>query len=336
MPRVTVSSPGRCPGDRGSRDSSAATLSMRLDRDRQQGLRRRFTGNREAPPTFDPSAELIEADIRDDSLGRPRPLHRTQGGLSPRRPGERRRLGQGSPARRPRQLDGLPEPPAGGASLWRTGRGSSSSPPAAASTATSAKRSCRRRSRSMRRPLSPYGASKLAVETYLRVYGHLHGLDHGIVRPSNVYGPRQDPKRRGGGDRHLRPGHARRPAGNHLRRRGGSCGITSTCRIVVDGVMAVYRSGRPGPVQPRHGDSRLRERAVLLAGRTGTGLIRRRLTARRGPETSAGSGSTSPPPRGISVGGRGSPFRRACGGRSTGSGGEQARPGEPPWMPVPS
>ncbi len=42
-------------------------------------------------------------------------------------------------------------------------------------------------------PLSPYGASKLAVENYLRVYGHLYGLDYGIVRPANVYGPRQNP-----------------------------------------------------------------------------------------------------------------------------------------------
>ena len=42
-------------------------------------------------------------------------------------------------------------------------------------------------------PLSPYGASKLAVENYLRVYGHLYGIDYGIVRPANVYGPRQNP-----------------------------------------------------------------------------------------------------------------------------------------------
>ena len=45
----------------------------------------------------------------------------------------------------------------------------------------------------MTQPLSPYGASKLAVENYLRVYGHLYGLDYGIVRPANVYGPRQNP-----------------------------------------------------------------------------------------------------------------------------------------------
>ena len=42
-------------------------------------------------------------------------------------------------------------------------------------------------------PLSPYGASKLAVENYLRVFGHLYGIDYGIVRPANVFGPRQNP-----------------------------------------------------------------------------------------------------------------------------------------------
>ena len=43
------------------------------------------------------------------------------------------------------------------------------------------------------RPSSPYGASKLAVENYLPVYGDLYGLDYVIVRPANIYGPRQDP-----------------------------------------------------------------------------------------------------------------------------------------------
>ena len=42
-------------------------------------------------------------------------------------------------------------------------------------------------------PLSPYGASKLAVENYLRVYSHLYRINYGIVRPANVYGPRQNP-----------------------------------------------------------------------------------------------------------------------------------------------
>ena len=42
-------------------------------------------------------------------------------------------------------------------------------------------------------PLSPYGASKAAAETYLRVYRHVHGIDSVSLRYGNVYGPRQDP-----------------------------------------------------------------------------------------------------------------------------------------------
>jgi UDP-glucose 4-epimerase len=43
------------------------------------------------------------------------------------------------------------------------------------------------------RPLDPYGASKLAAETYLSVYRHNFGLDFCALRYGNVYGPRQDP-----------------------------------------------------------------------------------------------------------------------------------------------
>ncbi len=43
------------------------------------------------------------------------------------------------------------------------------------------------------KPLSTYGASKLAIENYLRVYGDLYNLNYTIVRPANVYGPRQNP-----------------------------------------------------------------------------------------------------------------------------------------------
>lgn len=43
------------------------------------------------------------------------------------------------------------------------------------------------------KPLSPYAVSKLAIEHYLRVYGHLYDLNYSIVRPANVYGPRQNP-----------------------------------------------------------------------------------------------------------------------------------------------
>jgi UDP-glucose 4-epimerase len=43
------------------------------------------------------------------------------------------------------------------------------------------------------RPLSPYAASKLAIETYLPIYERLCGLEHTVIRLGNVYGPRQDP-----------------------------------------------------------------------------------------------------------------------------------------------
>jgi UDP-glucose 4-epimerase len=46
---------------------------------------------------------------------------------------------------------------------------------------------------SPRRPLAPYGASKLAAEEYLATYARLHGQRHVVLRLGNVYGPRQDP-----------------------------------------------------------------------------------------------------------------------------------------------
>ncbi len=42
-------------------------------------------------------------------------------------------------------------------------------------------------------PLSPYGASKLAAEVYLRTFHAMHGLSYAALRYANVYGPRQDP-----------------------------------------------------------------------------------------------------------------------------------------------
>ena len=44
-----------------------------------------------------------------------------------------------------------------------------------------------------KRPLSPYGVTKLAGEYYLGYYAKERGLDYAAVRYSNVYGPRQDP-----------------------------------------------------------------------------------------------------------------------------------------------
>jgi UDP-glucose 4-epimerase len=42
-------------------------------------------------------------------------------------------------------------------------------------------------------PECSYGISKLAIEKYLFLFKHLHGLDYTIVRPSNPYGSRQNP-----------------------------------------------------------------------------------------------------------------------------------------------
>jgi UDP-glucose 4-epimerase len=42
-------------------------------------------------------------------------------------------------------------------------------------------------------PLSPYGASKAAAETYMQLFHRLHGISTLALRMANVYGPRQDP-----------------------------------------------------------------------------------------------------------------------------------------------
>lgn len=42
------------------------------------------------------------------------------------------------------------------------------------------------------RPKSAYGISKLTVEHYLRLYDLERGLDYAVIRPGNVFGPRQD------------------------------------------------------------------------------------------------------------------------------------------------
>jgi UDP-glucose 4-epimerase len=41
-------------------------------------------------------------------------------------------------------------------------------------------------------PICSYGIHKLAIEKYLGLFHHLHGLDYVVLRPSNPYGERQD------------------------------------------------------------------------------------------------------------------------------------------------
>ncbi|CEG11972.1 putative UDP-glucose 4-epimerase [groundwater metagenome] len=43
------------------------------------------------------------------------------------------------------------------------------------------------------KPISPYGASKFAVESYLNTFGKIYGLKYKVMRYGNVYGRRQDP-----------------------------------------------------------------------------------------------------------------------------------------------
>lgn len=43
------------------------------------------------------------------------------------------------------------------------------------------------------KPLSPYGASKFAVEAYLHSFYKIYGIDYVALRYGNVYGERQDP-----------------------------------------------------------------------------------------------------------------------------------------------
>ncbi|HEY4427549.1 MAG TPA: NAD-dependent epimerase/dehydratase family protein [Solirubrobacteraceae bacterium] len=42
-------------------------------------------------------------------------------------------------------------------------------------------------------PLSPYGASKLAAESYVGTWSRSSGIAHAVCRLGNVYGPRQNP-----------------------------------------------------------------------------------------------------------------------------------------------
>lgn len=43
------------------------------------------------------------------------------------------------------------------------------------------------------RPLSPYGAAKVAGEAYTAAFAALHGMRYCVLALGNVYGPRQDP-----------------------------------------------------------------------------------------------------------------------------------------------
>ncbi len=43
------------------------------------------------------------------------------------------------------------------------------------------------------KPLTPYAIAKFSIEKYINFYGKVHGLKYTILRPANIFGPRQDP-----------------------------------------------------------------------------------------------------------------------------------------------
>ncbi len=43
-------------------------------------------------------------------------------------------------------------------------------------------------------PMSPYGLSKFCGEEYIKLYNRLYGIEYAILRYSNVFGERQDPR----------------------------------------------------------------------------------------------------------------------------------------------
>lgn len=47
-------------------------------------------------------------------------------------------------------------------------------------------------------PITAYGISKLAIEKYLGLYEHLHGLDYRVLRVTNPFGPFQVPRKNQG------------------------------------------------------------------------------------------------------------------------------------------
>ncbi len=101
-----------------------------------------------------------------------------------------------------------------------------------------------------RRPLSPYAASKLAVEQYLATYRAAYGFDYSIVRLGNVYGPRQDPHGEAGViaifTRAMLAGESVRIFGDGTDQRDYvyvSDAVDAVVRVAQDGEPTVYNVG---------------------------------------------------------------------------------------------
>ena len=161
-----------------------------------------------------------------------------------------------------------------------------------------------------RRPIAPYGTSKLAGEEYLATFNRLHGTRHVSLRYGNVYGPRQDPHGEAGvvaiffnrlreGDRPKIFGDGSRDAGLRVRGRR----------------RARDARGR----RPRRRGLQRRHRARDVGGRAARGVpadcghehrggVRRAL----GPGSCSGACSTRRAPSTSSAGGPRRASRTAC------------------------
>ena len=157
------------------------------------------------------------------------------------------------------------------------------------------------------RPASPYGVSKVAAELYLDCWAGLHAARGVSLRLANVYGPRQDPRRRGRRRRHLHSATAERALVRDQRRRRADARLHLRGRRRRRRLRALTRVAATGRHQRRHQPGDERERALprcwpRLAGRRPAGRVRpgpaRRAAAQRpglGPgPAAAGMGADDP------------------------------------------
>lgn len=148
------------------------------------------------------------------------------------------------------------------------------------------------------RPVSPYGAAKLAAEGYLRTFHDLYGLSYAALRYANVYGPRQDPHGEAGvvaiftrrllaGERAVITGDGRQTrdfvyvedvADANARALGSTqsgafnvgTGLETDVNAIFDTLKALTGSAQP----PQHGPGRPGEqrRSAIDARRIGEGM----------------------------------------------------------------
>lgn len=96
-------------------------------------------------------------------------------------------------------------------------------------------------------PINSYGITKLIVETYIRMHGHVDGLDHIILRVANPFGPGQ----------HFRKGQGLIPAILDRWRKGLPVRVFGDGRsmrdyVFIDDVTDAIEASLRLPGRPRH------------------------------------------------------------------------------------